>query len=288
MEPHIRPARPEDGPAVAAWTRHTFPWGDYVPEVFEQWLAAPDSLLLVAEAAAGVVGMARVGMVSATEAWAQGIRVRPDHRRRGIGSALAGRLWGWAADRGARVVRLVVEDWNRPAASLMADFGFRPVCRWVYAERGVGENYPVPEGNGGRRVAAAEGLRPAHSSEAEPAMLSWAGGPLERAARGLFPVEWRWRRLSLDDVAEAARRRSLLTGRPGWAIADVDEDTYLVSWLTTTEADAAAAIRALVDGAAAAGTERIEVIAPDVDWIRRQLRRRGCDVHEMTVFALPL
>ena len=90
-----------------------------MPEVFDDWLAAPDSLLLVAETDADVVGVARIGMVSSTEAWAQGIRVRPDHRRRGIGNALADPLWVWAADHGARVVRLVVEDWNSAAASFL-------------------------------------------------------------------------------------------------------------------------------------------------------------------------
>lgn len=288
MEPHIRPARPDDGPQIAAWTQDTFPWGDYVGAEFATWLEEPDSLLLVAEVAGEVIGMAKVAMVSDTEAWAQGARVHPDHRRRGIGNAISARLWQWARDHGARVVRLLVEDWNQPARRQVAGFGFRPVSNWVVAERGVGENSPVPEGNGGRRVQGAEGLRPAHSSEAAPARLAWAASDLELASRGLFPVRWRWRRLTIDDLADAARRRALVTGRPGWAVAEVAEDAYVVSWIATAQTDAAAMVRGLVDLAASAGSDRLELFAPAVDWMRRALRRRDCQLHEMTVYALGL
>ena len=35
----IRPARPEDRPAVERICAHTWEWGDYIPEVWEEWLA---------------------------------------------------------------------------------------------------------------------------------------------------------------------------------------------------------------------------------------------------------
>jgi len=166
--------------------------------------------------------------------------------------------------------------------------GFRETAAWVMAERGVGENSPVPEGNGGRRVVAPEGLRPAASAEAEPALLSWISGPLERASRGLIPLGWAWRRLHRDDLTEAARRRALWEGRPGWAIADVEDDTFRVSWLSTTEGDTRAMMRALVDRAAAAGVDRLEVMIPDVDWLRRALRRMGAEAHPLAIYALGL
>jgi hypothetical protein len=45
--------------------------------------------------------------------------------------------------------------------------------------------------------------------------------------------------------------------------------------------------RALIDRAAAAGVERIEVVMPDLDWLRRPFRSRGCELHSLTVFAKP-
>ncbi len=288
MEPIVRPGRREDRDEIAAWTQDTFSWGDYVGRAFDDWLADPNGLVVVAEIGSRAVGMARVAMLSSDEAWFQGVRVHPDHQRQGIGLAMGHRARHWAADHGARVVRLAVENWNRAAGAHVQRLGFRPVSRWIMAERGVGENSPVPEGNGGRRLMAPEGLRPAPSAEAEPALLSWVGGPLERPSRGLFPIGWSWRKLRRDDLIAAARARTLWEGRPGWALAGVDEDTFRVSWLSTTEQDSDAMVRALVDRAAAAGIERIEVVIPDVDWLRRALRRTGCDLHPLTVYAVGL
>jgi hypothetical protein len=46
--------------------------------------------------------------------------------------------------------------------------------------------------------------------------------------------------------------------------------------------------RALVDLAASAGTERIAIMIPIVDWMLRALRRRGCELHFLTIYALSL
>jgi GNAT superfamily N-acetyltransferase len=284
MQPSVRPGRLEDHAAIAAWTRDTFAWGDYVGRAFPEWVRDPGGRVFVAEVDGRIVGVARVTMLSDQEAWSQGARVHPEFRRRGIGLAIGEQIERWAVDEGARVIRLAVENWNRAARSHVERMGFREAGDWVMAERGVGDSSPVPEGNGGRRVMAPEGLRPAASGEIEPAMLSWISGPLERASRGLIPVGWSWRRFRPADLAEAARRRALWEGRPGWAIAEVEDDTFRVSWISTTEQDARAMMRALVDRAAAAGVDRLEVMIPDVDWLRRALRRLGVEAHPLTIY----
>jgi GNAT superfamily N-acetyltransferase len=288
METTVRPGRTEDREQIAAWTRNTFTWGDYVTDAFDDWIADPAGRVFVAEAGGRVVGMARVAMLSSDEAWSQGARIHPDHRHQGIGLEIGRHVRSWAEEQGARVIRLTVENWNRAARRHVEKQGFRAAGKWVMADRGVGENSPVPEGNGGRRLPAPDGLRPAVSYEARPALLSWSGGPLERASRGLIPIGWAWRRLQPEDLTEAAHRKALWEGRPGWAIAAVSDDTFEVSWLSTVEEDAAAMVRALIDRAADAGVERIEAILPDVPWLRRALQRSGCELHPLTVYDLAL
>ncbi|MBU1493364.1 MAG: GNAT family N-acetyltransferase [Actinobacteria bacterium] len=289
MQPLIRPAQSSDVEAIAVWTRDTFAWGDYVAHAIPTWMEEPDSLVAVAELDGEVVGVSRILLLSPTEAWAQGTRIHPDHRRTGIGTALAEHLGAWAADRGALVIRSMIEAWNEPARAQSRRLGYREIGRWLRAGRGVGENSPVPEGNGGRRVIAAEGVRPAHSSEAVAAMMSWSGGELERASRGLLPIGvWKMRRLVPADLEEAARRKALLSGRPGWAIGEVDDDAYEVAWISTEEADISAMLRALVDQAAAVGAEEIRVMLPDTPWVERALRSRGFDIHDVRIYAKPL
>lgn len=289
MDTVIRTARDADVGTIAEWTRDTFAWGDYISDALPDWMARDDAVVLVAERDGEVIGVSSSRMLSGTEAWAQGTRIHPDHRRQGVGMTLAPALEEWASGRGARVMRSMVEDWNQAARSQSLKLGYREVAAWVRAGRAVGENSPVPEGNGGRRVPAAEGLRPAHSSEASAALLSWSGGELERAARGLLPIEiWRMRRLTPDDLAEAAKRKGLLTGRPGWALIEQRDDALEVPWVAVEEVDAAALLRALVDRAAAAGKEELRVMLPAVPWLVAALERRSFEIHPVRIYAKPL
>jgi GNAT superfamily N-acetyltransferase len=288
MEPIIRPARPDDLDQVAVWTRDTFAWGDYIAERWDDWVASEDGHLVVAEVDGTVAGLAYVAMVSSREAWSQGMRVHPEFRRQGLGTLIGEALWPWAAERGAAVVRLAVEDWNTAAQGQVQGMGFRPVSTWLYAERGVGENSPVPEGNGGRRVPAEESLRPANAAEAEPAYLSWTSGDLARASRGLFPQGWTWMRLTAEHLAAAARERTLWAGRPGWALADLDDTQLRVHWLETVESDARAMVRALVDRAAGAGSERLTAMIPAVDWLRQAFERSAFEMSPLRVWAKEL
>ncbi len=281
----------EDHAAIASFTRDTFSWGDYVTRVYKDWIADPDGLVLVAaDEDDTAVAMAKVTMLSDHEAWGQGARVHPEWRRRGVNTAISRELWAWAAEHGARVVRLAVEHWNEAARAQVGAMGFRPVSEWVYAQRAVGAASPVPEGNGGRRRHSDERLRRVPSSEADPAYLSWTSGPLARAARQLFPpLAWRWRRMHADDLAAAARRHAFWEGPPGWAVAGVDgQGEFTVTWVETSPEDAYRMIRALVDVAVDSGNEEFNAHLPNLDWTVRALRRNACEISPLTIYALPL
>jgi GNAT superfamily N-acetyltransferase len=289
MDPTIRPGRPDDLDAIRSFTAATFDWGDYVSERFPAWVRDPDGAVLVAvDPKDQPIGLVRVSMVSDKEAWAQGARVHPDHRRRGIAAAVTDEVAHWAAARGAHVVRLVVEDWNEAATAQVQQSGFRPVSPWVVAERPVGAASPVPEGNGGQRVSPPERLSPAASAEAEAAYVSWAGSELATVGRELIPVGWSWRRLTPDDLVAAGRHQALWEGRPGWAVGERGEDAFSVSWLDTGPDDAVAMVRALVDAGAQSGRETLRVKAPAVDWLVTALQDRYFELRPMTVYARSL
>ena len=285
----IRPARMEDHGSIASFTRDTFSWGDYVTRVYKDWIADPNGLVLVAaDRDDAAVAMAKVTLVADGEAWAQGARVHPKHRRRGLATRISDELGAWAAEQGARVVRLVVENWNRPAQAQVEAMGYRPVSQWIFAERAIGAASPVPEGNGGKRVPAPERLRSVPSSEAEPAYLAWSASKLAAAARNLYPVGWSWRRLRVEHLREAARAQTLWESPSGWAVAAIEDAACSVSWLTTDPADAPRMVRALVDLALEQSAESFTVKVPRVDWMERALRRLGCDLSPMTVYAMAL
>jgi GNAT superfamily N-acetyltransferase len=289
MDYTIRPARRDDRDAIGEFTTSTFAWGDYVIDEFDRWLDDPDGLVVVAaDAKDHAVAMSRCGLLTPTEAWLQGARVRGDFRRRGIAGAMARELTTWATERGAGVVRLVIEDWNEPARGQVVRDGFGHASAWVYATRSVGAASPVPSGNGGRRVTALEQLMRAHSSDAEPAYMAWTAGALGRASRGLFAVGWTWRRLIPADLAAAARADALWSARSGWVLAARRDETLEIGWIETREEDAQDLIRALADLAAAEGADRLLAMLPGVPWLTQAARRAGCDVEPISVYEMPL
>jgi GNAT superfamily N-acetyltransferase len=285
----VRPARAGDHSAIASFTEATFDWGDYVADAFEQWLADPQGLVVVAaDPADRAVAVSKATMVSDTEAWFQGARVHPEWRRRGIANAMANAMAEWARSRGARVVRLLVEDWNDIAQRQVEAGGFRAVGSWAVAERTIGAASPVPSGNGGRRVPALEQLVRAPSAEAEPAYMSWSTGELGRAARSLIAAGWMWRRVFSADLVASAKAEALWAARSGWALAARNDDTFEVGWVETRPDDATDLMRALVDLAVAEGAERIQIKIPAVDWLTAAARRAGCDTWNMVLYERSL
>ncbi|MGZ8754058.1 MAG: N-acetyltransferase family protein [Acidimicrobiia bacterium] len=286
----IRPARPEDKAAIAAFTTDTFSWGDYVADVFDSWLENPHGQMLVAENQSGdVIGMARVSMLSASEAWIQAARVHSDHRRQGVGGRLTHAGEAWAVERGALVIRLLTEDWNEAAQRQVEKSAFRLVARWAMAQKSVGRSIPAIPGNGGRRAPAEERLRPASVHEAEPAYLAWSTGDLITAGHGLFPaIGWMWRQMTLEDVTRAARSRTLWDCPAGWLIGRIEDDMFWVPWVVAGPEDAYRLVRAAIDLAEEQGAERLRMLLPHTDWLLQAVHRAGLEVRPSLLYAKTL
>jgi len=120
----VRRAKPEDVPAVVEFTRNTWEWGDYVHREFGRWVS--EGTAYVAELDGAVAAAARMVIIGDT-AYLQGLRVRPEHRRRGVGRAVTERLVEEARSSGASLATLIVAEWNEPSISLVQKAGFKPV-----------------------------------------------------------------------------------------------------------------------------------------------------------------
>lgn len=115
----IRPARPEDREAVLAFCTHTWEWGDYIEYVWDEWLHDPRGVLFVAIADGRPVGVAHMRMLTATEAWLEGMRVDPAYRGQGLAAAINNEMLAEAMRRGATVAGLITESTNTTAIRLL-------------------------------------------------------------------------------------------------------------------------------------------------------------------------
>ena len=121
-EIRIRPARPDDLPAVVEIESVSFPspWG---PDIYLPELARAEALFLVAEGGAGIAGYVLVWWVL-DEAFILKIAARPELRRLGVASALMDALATELRSREVLSLWLEVRARNRPAREFYKRRGF--------------------------------------------------------------------------------------------------------------------------------------------------------------------
>jgi GNAT superfamily N-acetyltransferase len=273
----VRSARPEDLESIAGWTQDTFAWGDYVPERFAEWVADPESEVMVCVGEDDVpVALAHARMLSGTEGWLEGARVHPDHRRMGMGKALNTAGVAWAGRRGARVVRLAMEEENSAARSQVESLGYRLGSTWVAGFLTTAHQDVT---------IATHRLEPSSSLDLDSAWMSWSAGDLVRPGRGLLNIGWQWRAATVTDLEEAIADGRLYQSAAGWVMFRAGRpDTVESMWLSTSAAEFPALLQGILHDAATRRAEHVEVKMPAVEWAAESLRREGFRVNEILVY----
>lgn len=101
-------------------------WGghDYLPEVWDDWLADKKGRLIVATVDGRTVGVAHASMQADYVAWLEGVRVHEDYRGLGVAGRLNSELVEWATTHGARVARLCTGSSNQASRKHLKKIGF--------------------------------------------------------------------------------------------------------------------------------------------------------------------
>ena len=276
----MRAARDEDVASIGRWTRDTFSWGDYVPEMMGDWLEEADSLVFVCVDGDDIpIGVSRVQLLSTTEAWLSATRVHPDHRRSGMGMAMNDHAVEWARSQGARVARLVIEESNEAAHGQVLRSSYRPGGRWAYAT--------APEATG-RRLPSEERLRRGATVDADAAWTFWSQSDLAHAARDLISLGWRWRKATRDDLERAVNAHNFFQSPGGWVVAESDDDGISVRWLATTAPDAPLLLQGLRELLRDQGGVRLEAMIPVTGWSVEALLREGYEVNPAQIYSKAL
>jgi GNAT superfamily N-acetyltransferase len=101
-------------------------WGghDYLPEVWDEWLVAKNSRLIVATVGGRTVGVAHASLQTPYIAWLEGVRVNEQYRGLGIAGKLNNALVEWARRKGARIARLSTGSKNHASRNHLKKIGF--------------------------------------------------------------------------------------------------------------------------------------------------------------------
>jgi GNAT superfamily N-acetyltransferase len=265
----IRPARTEDRPAMEQICARTWDWGDYIPEVWDDWLADEHGLLIVGELAGRVVALSRFRFQEPDQIWLEGMRVDPEYRRRGIGRQFLDHSIDFAQERGARVVRLSTSYHNLPVHTLTSQAGMERVGAYQLKAADPLPGAPEPG------FLSAE-----HEDQVRAFLLV---SPMMACTRGLYSVEWAWQELSSARVTqflEAGQFAARLSADGRLAAlallhAPPDDGEIWIGFIDG-EPDAltelAMAVRA---HAARLGAGKVQVMVPDLGWLRAGLSEAG-------------
>lgn len=110
----IRPARPSDKAVVLGFCKHTFGrWGDYMPEVWGQWVKTKHGLFFVATIKDVPVGVGKITDHRPGELWLEGLRVDPKYRGHGIGRIIQDYTWKKAMSLKPRYIRYATGSYNK-------------------------------------------------------------------------------------------------------------------------------------------------------------------------------
>jgi GNAT superfamily N-acetyltransferase len=209
-KPIIRPARPDDREEAFAISAQIWDGEDYVPDVWERWLADRRGEFVVATLRGRVAGFSKLTEHGPREWWLEGLRVDPKYRGRGIARALHEYLIARAGSEGPAMLRYATGGDNLASRHLGESSGFRLV--------------------GAYSRVHAKALTPAEreASKALPPLETWRKADLpalqaflERSARlkadhGMYSLAWTWYELSETRLGEAlAARRAV-----GWRHAN--------------------------------------------------------------------
>ncbi len=85
----FRPANEKDRQDVERISGKIWEGDDYMPYVFDTWLADPHGEFTMIEFENRVVGFAKLSFLTPVDAWFEGLRKDPDENVRGVGTALS-------------------------------------------------------------------------------------------------------------------------------------------------------------------------------------------------------
>lgn len=234
--------------------------GTALPPEWDAWAEEPAHQVVLTEDDT-VVGAVHVALVSAEEAWLEGVRVRADRQGQGIGRRLVAEAEALARRYGAGVARTAVPVHEYAAQAVAERAGYRPVTRAQVRETRLGAG-PID-------VPYDAHVRPARPEEAAAIARRLQGGETLRAWAGLTPLGWRFRTLLVPMVKGLARDgRVLRTGEPagpveGAALFALHRDAAVVCLVDGPPSHVAAMLGVVAERARAQQVHRLVVFTPE-------------------------
>lgn len=265
MSIELRPVRPADRQAMLEITAQVWDGHDYLPSVFDAWVADLGATFQAAEVEGEVAGFQRLRPLSAEVIYYEGLRVGTRFRRQGLARRMLTEAVAQARGMGFKTMRLASA--NPDAVRLFISAGFE-------LELGTQIGF----------AAAMEGDEPpslGRPEDAERLLSVVSVDPAFAAYKGLVVDGETVRELDGVELARQAGLGQVRTGAGGRVVAIVrpwaGDATLWMGFLAGSGAALRDLLLALRSEADLMGRTRVGVFLPDGHPSRGELEETGYD-----------
>ena len=206
-----RPALEKDTEEVMELCSHIWDGGDYIPSVWDEWLAEPDGLLGVAESNGRVAGVFKLTKFQEQEWYLEGLRVHPDFQGRGIASHIHEYVLDTWRRMGSGIIRLVTGSYNVKVHRMCEETGFKR----------IGEFIPY---RASCLLEETGNFTELKSEEAPHAMEFVLGCPTHALSFGLINLGWVYADPQIKHILEVIQSRHAWWWRDGMGFISIWED----------------------------------------------------------------
>ncbi len=266
----------DDRSSILRLVEHTWDWGDYIPEVLDEWLSGSDSRLFVGELDSEIVALTHLSICEDRVGWLEGLRVKEGLRNRGIATLVAQHIAEYARSEGIHKLRMMIYSDNYASIRHAKKSGFsvRGTFRRVRF-RGILPTNPV--------------------SFHKTAQWDSVSAGVLRDYSGLFYSSWKW--LDLDQASFeslAASGKVLSYGKDVLIHSSdyVDKDASRIAEIGFTSSMDVNLAGSLASNLAKSGCQVVEFVIPSTwnfshEWFSEDDKDKGIR-HEQLVFEREL
>ncbi len=218
----VRRARAEDREAIVAMSRGIWGGSDYLPLVWDRWLADDKGLLLTATLDGRPVGMSKITILSPGEVWLEGLRLHHDLQGRGLTKQINRVAFREVMKLRPKSVRYSTGAGNAVSRHLGERRGFWQVARTHWMWGAARRNGPIRG-------------RVAEPRELNELIAFVRDSECYRSMSGLLAIGWKFPELTRRRLRGLlSRERVLVSPRSGkvrgvaiYEIGEIDRDICL-------------------------------------------------------------